>query len=71
MITLISVKRRDTCGSIRGVVIGEFGDRKERIPVVLLVGAVHAEVLLKGLVSSLGLTISLRMMAGGEMEVNL
>jgi len=52
-----------------GVVVAELSDRKEAFPVVLLVVAVHVDVLFDELVDSFGLTVSLRMEGGRHVDL--
>ena len=58
-------------GGTRRIVVGEFHERKEFRPIVLLVVAVDPEVLLKCLVGTLGLTIFLGVITGGEMQAHV
>ncbi len=41
------------------VVVGELGDREQRLPIILLIVAIHAEVLFQDAVYSLCLAIGL------------
>lgn len=68
MIALVGEERRDTGGRVRSVVVGELREWEKTGPVVLLVVAVDAEILLQGLVDAFSLSISLRMVTGGEVE---
>ena len=56
MIYLVGEERGYARGSTGHIVVGEFRKRKELQPVVLLVVAVNPKVLLKGLISTFGLT---------------
>ena len=56
---------------MRSVVVCEFREREERAPVVLLVVAIHAEVLLKRLVNSFSLTVSFRVITRGEVDAHV
>ena len=71
VIALIGEEGGYTRGSTRHIVVGEFRERKEFWPIVLLVVAVDPEVLLECLVGTLGLTISLGVITGGEMQVHV
>jgi hypothetical protein len=55
----------------RGVVVSKFSEGKERTPVILHVVAVHLDVLFQSLVDMLGLSVSGRMAAGGEVETHI
>jgi hypothetical protein len=46
---------------VRGVVVDEFRERKQLVPVILLIVAIEPEILLQGLVDSLRLTVRLGM----------
>ena len=59
VVTLVSVEWRHTSGGVWSIIVGKFCQRKKRGPVILLVVAVTAEVLLKGLVDPFSLSISL------------
>ena len=59
------------CGSTRLIVVGELRERKEFQPIVLLVVAVDPKVLLECLVDTLGLTIPLGVITGGEMQAHV
>ena len=67
MIAFISEERRDSSGGTWHVVVSEFREGQQVWPVVLLVVTVDAEVLFKGLVGSLGLSVAFRVIARREM----
>jgi hypothetical protein len=69
MASVIGEERRDLRRSVRGVIIDEFCQREELIPVVLLIVAIKPEILLQGLVHSFRLTIRLGMI--GRRPVSL
>ena len=66
VIAFVGVERGDLCGGARGIVVRELAERKELIPVVLLVVAVDPDILFQGLVSALSLPITFRMVTRGE-----
>ena len=68
MVTLIGEEGRNSGGSAWSVVVGKLREREEARPVVLLIVAVDPEVLLKGLINTLGLSIAFRVVSGGEVE---
>ena len=70
VVSLVSKERGHTGSLTRRIVVGELSQRKQLGPVVLLVVAVGAEVLLKGLIDPLGLTIPFRMISRSEMELH-
>ena len=59
VVALIGEEGGYTSGSTRCVVVGEFHERKEFQPIVLLVVAVNPKVFLECLIGVLGLTIPL------------
>src|SRR6266545_4170503 len=61
VVSFVSEERGDTSSLTRHIVVGELSQRKQLRPVVLLVVAVGAEVLFKGLIDPLDLTIPFRM----------
>src|SRR6266545_3635304 len=71
VVSFIGEERGDTGSLARSVVVGELSQRKQFGPVVLLVAAVGAEVLLEGLIDPLGLTIPFRMISRGEVEFHV
>ena len=71
MIALVGKEGRNTSGSVRGIVVRELRQGKELGPVVLLVVQVDPEVLLKGLVDLLGLTVAFRVVTGGEVKAHV
>src|SRR6266498_1312030 len=68
---LLAKKGETPVVSLGSVVVGELSQRKQFGPVVLLVAAVGAEVLLEGLIDPLGLTIPFRMISRGEVEFHV
>ena len=68
VVALVGVERGDSGSCVGGVVVGEFRKRKEGVPVVLLIVDVGAEKLFKGLINSFSLSVSFRVITGGEME---
>ena len=69
VVTFISEERGDPSSSTRGIIIREFRKRKQRIPVVLLVIAKYPEVLLESLIGPFRLSVTFRMVPGGEVEL--
>ncbi len=70
VVSLVSKERGHTSSLTRCIVVGELGQREQLRPVVLLVVAVSAEVLLKGLIDLLDLTIPFRMVFQSEVELH-
>src|SRR3981189_3549207 len=71
MISFICEERRYTCSSVRCIVVGEFRERKQFRPIVLLIVAVDADVLFQGLVGALCLTVGLGMITGSEVKLHV
>ena len=71
MIAFIGEEGGYASGSTRCVVVGEFRERKEFQPIVLLVVAVNPKVLLKCLIGALSLTIPFGVITGGGMQVHV
>jgi len=68
MVAFVGKERRDTSGSAWSIVISKFRKWEEVSPVVLLVVAIDVEVLFQSLVSTLGLTITFRMVTRGKVQ---
>lgn len=66
VVTVVGEERSECGGRMRGVVVGEFSDRKECGPVVLVVVREDSEVLFEDLVESFGLSISFWMVGSRE-----
>lgn len=71
IVALVGKERRDSGGSVRSIVVSEFGKRKEGFPIVLLIGAINADVLLEGLIGTFRLSVGFGMVTGGEMEFHI
>src|SRR6266508_2001574 len=70
VVFFVSEERGHTSSLARCIVVGKLSQRKQLGPVVLLVVAVSAEVLLKGLIDLLSLTIPFRMISQSEVELH-
>src|ERR1700753_3589464 len=68
VIAFIRKEGRNAGRSVRSIVASEFSKRKEFVPVVLLVRAVHPDILFQSLIHTLSLTVSFRVMSGSEMK---
>src|SRR6202041_2327658 len=64
VITFIIEERRNTHCSTWSIVKSKLGQRKESFPVILLVVAVHTQILFQSLVCSFSLPIAFRMISG-------
>jgi hypothetical protein len=71
VIPLVGEEGRDASGSARGIVVSKLREWKELRPVVLLIVAVHPEILFQGLVNSLGLSVAFGMVPGGKVEAHI
>src|ERR1700726_1623010 len=61
METVVGEERRHASGRVLGVVVGEFGERQDVEPVVLLMVTEDPEILFEDLVDAFRLAIRLRM----------
>jgi hypothetical protein len=57
MISIVGVEWRDSCEGILSIIIDKFGEGKELVSVVLLIGPKDMEVLLEDLVNTLDLVV--------------
>ena len=71
VITFVGKEWGNSGGSRRGIVVGEFTEREETGPVVLLVVAEDPEILLKGLIEPFGLSVAFRVITGGEVNLHV
>ena len=69
MIALVGIEWGDFRHGTWSIVVCEFPEWQELVPVVLLVVAVDPDVLFQGLVSVLGLPITFWMVSQGEVLV--
>jgi hypothetical protein len=66
VVALVGEEGRDVSSGTRSIVVRKLHEGEELRPVVLLVIAIHPDILLQGLVDSLSLTVSFQMITGGE-----
>ena len=59
-----------SCG-VRSVIVCKLRNWKEVRPIVLLIVAIDSEVLFQGLVHAFGLSVTLGMITGGEVELHV
>src|SRR3984957_8094123 len=71
VITFISEERRNTHCSTRSIVKGKLGQQKESFPVILLVVAVHMQILFQSLVCSFSLSIAFGMISGSKVKLHI
>ena len=71
VVTLVRKEWRNTSGFGRSVVVGEFSERKECRPVVLLIGNIMAKVLLLRLVNPFGLTVRFGVVSRSEVQLHV
>src|SRR6266581_7375278 len=71
IVAFVGEEGGDTHGSIRSIIVCELRKRQELGPIVLLIVGIYLQILLKHLVHSLGLSISFRVVAGGEVETDI
>jgi len=53
------------------IIVGEFHQREEFGPIVLLIIAIDSNVLFQGLICLFGLSVGFRMITRGEMELHI
>ena len=70
VVTFVGKERRDSCGCVWSVVVSELSNREKLRPIVLLIGAVDANVLFQGLIRSFGLSVHFQMIAGSEVKLH-
>ena len=66
MVTFVGKKGRGTSSCTWSIVVSKFCQEKECIPIVLLIIAEDTKVLLEGLISAFGLTITFRVISRSE-----
>src|SRR6266571_3037642 len=71
VVAFVGEERRNACGGIRSIIVCELHKWQELGPIVLLIVGIYLQILLKRLVHSLGLSISFRVVAGGEVETDI
>jgi len=71
MITFVSKERGNTSSGARSIIVSEFCQREEFRPIVLLIVAIDLNVLFQGLIYLFGLSVSLRVITGGEVELHI
>ena len=65
MITLVSKERSDSGRGVQSIVECKLCDWKELVPIVLLVGAVHPDILFEGLIHLFHLSVCQQIVARG------
>lgn len=71
VVAFVGIEGRDTGGGVRSVVVRELRERKKRTPVILLEVNVSPEVLFQSLIDSFSLSVSFRVITGGEMYTHV
>jgi hypothetical protein len=71
VVALVGEERRNACGSAWSIIVRELCERQEFGPIVLLIVGINPQVLLKRLVHLLSLSVPFRMLARGEVEVDV
>ena len=71
VITLVGVEWRYTGGSTWSIVVSELRKWEKSLPIVLLVVAVNSDVLFQCLICVFGLSITFRVVSGGEMKLHV
>jgi hypothetical protein len=68
IISLVGKEWGYSCSSTRSTVVCELRKRKKFFPIVLLIVAVYAEILLQCLVGAFSLSVAFRVISGSEMK---
>ena len=71
VVSLVGKERGDPCGGIRSIVVRKLSQGQKVRPIVLLVVAIHMEVLLQGLIHMFCLSVAFRMVSRGEVETDI
>ena len=71
MVTFVSEERGNASGGAWSIIVGEFRQREEFGPIVLLVIEIDSNVLSQGLICLFGLSLGFRMISRGEMEFHI
>ena len=71
VIPLVGIEWGNSGSCARSIVVSKLCEWEQHEPVVLLIVAVDPDVLFQGLVSALGLTITFRMVPGGEVQLHV
>src|ERR1700722_16503659 len=71
VITFISEERKNTRCSTRSIVKSKLGQWKESFPVILLVVAVHTQILFQSLICSFSLPIAFGVISGSEVKLHI
>src|SRR5882724_9469154 len=71
VITFICEEGSEVRGGVGSVVIGELRQRQKVIPIVLVIVNIDPQVLLQDLIQALRLTVSLRVVSGREVPLDV
>ena len=71
MVALVGVEMCNAHGSTWHVVVCKLSEWEQAKPIVLLVVAVDSDVLFQSLISSFSLSVTFRMMTGGEVKLHV
>ena len=71
MVALIGIEGHNTGGCTWCIVVCELSEWEQAKPIVLLVIAVDLDVLFQSLISSFGLSVTIRMITGGEVKLHV
>lgn len=70
VVTKVGEERSKVSGGMGGVVVVKGCLRQEAIPIILMITGENMAVLLENLIYTFGLTISLRVIHNGEVELD-
>ena len=71
VIAFVGEEQRYSGCCIRSIVVSELSQGEEQTPIILLIVGIHTEILLQGLVDPFGLTITFRVISGGEVQLHI
>ena len=71
VVTLISEERGNSGSSVRSIVVSKLRKGQEFRPVILLIIAVHSDVLFEGLIDTFGLAVAFRVVPRGKVEFHV
>ena len=71
MVAFVGIEGHNAGGSTWRIVLCKLSKWEQVEPIVLLVVAVDSDVLFQSLISSFGLSITFRMITGGEVKLHV
>ena len=71
MVALVGKEWSYSSRGVRSIVVSELRNWKKVEPIVLLIVVIDLEVLFQGLVHAFGLSVTLGVISGGEVELHV